>query len=431
MPSKHILKANNKGFTLLELLMVVTILSAVAWMSLGVVNNNMDQVRFDDTRNRLESIRRAIIGETSRTINGQPEIRGYVADMGNLPSNLQALLQKDYCEGYPAEDLNTCAGAGGIWIIQGEYCSNHSSVTKSTCTSAGEEWIEKYSYDEEYGLWTGWNGPYLKAKELSGYAKFRDGWGNKNTTAPTNDFGWNVTSSNDFTIQSYGKEGDSSGSGDYEVDYPPSAFSTLIKENEYKVTVTTEEVSATLGDGKGSITVNFGTPEPCWGCWGDTDNLYSDRSNCEQNGFNWNPILGINDETACNDKDLDGDLDGDGSWLQSSIFPEKICLKIAYRKEGAIETHVSVDDTTGTTPQAPNPLAESTYTWDGSRQQLSFVFPDNTTLPMGNLAYNLFEYDVTAIPRCTDILFQAENTSWSTFTIVPGTSTTPLNWKLQ
>lgn len=98
---------------------MVTVLSAVAWMAIGTVSNNSDQVRFDDTRNRLKAIRLAIIGDTSRSLNGGPEIRGYVADMGGLPVDLNALILKDYCSNpqYTAEI--SCNSAGETWRVQG------------------------------------------------------------------------------------------------------------------------------------------------------------------------------------------------------------------------------------------------------------------------------------------------------------------------
>lgn len=47
------IRFDQSGFTLLELLLVVTLLSTTAFMTLSAVENNSDQIRFEDTRNRL------------------------------------------------------------------------------------------------------------------------------------------------------------------------------------------------------------------------------------------------------------------------------------------------------------------------------------------------------------------------------------------
>lgn len=197
---------NERGFTLLELLLVVTILSAVAWMSLAMVGNDADQVRFEDTRNRLQAIRRAIIGDTSRTINGQPEIRGYVADMGRLPANLNELI------------------AQGTQPVYRNYTT--------------------------YGLWAGWNGPYLRATEVVGSARFQDGWGNRDGSS---NFGWKNYSTSaptgDLTIQSYGRDGVAAGADPYDADFPP-AGQPIIHGNEYLVKIT------------GGLQANFGSGLP-------------------------------------------------------------------------------------------------------------------------------------------------------------------------
>jgi hypothetical protein len=80
--------------TLLELLLVVLILSSVAWMSLAVVSNDADQVRYEDTRNRLNAIRKAIIGSSSPAAWENGILGGFVVDNGRLPGNIDALVAR-------------------------------------------------------------------------------------------------------------------------------------------------------------------------------------------------------------------------------------------------------------------------------------------------------------------------------------------------
>ncbi len=207
----------QQGLTLLELLLVIVILSAVAYTSLAIVDNNSSQIRFEDTRNRLEMIKRAIIGDTSRTLNGQPEIRGFVADMGRLPLNIKELIE---------EPTDCDSGTAG----------------DQSCP---------WSYDADTGLWAGWHGPYLPAtSESGGTHAFRDGWGNRDGSP---NFGWlfSIAGSN-LTLQSYGMEGDSSGHEHYENDYPPTGSETLIAQNEYRVQISSAS--------SGGLMVDFGAP---------------------------------------------------------------------------------------------------------------------------------------------------------------------------
>lgn len=347
--------------------MVVTILSAVAWMALGAVNNNMDQVRFDDTKNRLETIKRAIIGDTSRTINGQPEIRGYVADMGVLPDNLQALIQKDFCEDYPTEDNDTdCGTAGGTWVEQGEYCSNHTSVTESACTTAGATWVAEHTYDDDFGIWTGWNGPYLDAKELIGYSKFRDGWGNMDATSPNN-FGWLFSeSSGDLTVRSYGKEGETDVTGTttgYDLDYPPTTASDLVLSNDYKLDISSSTLTVSLSP-PSTFTVTSG-----------------------------------------------------------------LCLKLAIIIDGEIDDYASapssiitstIDTSTSTLP-----------TWDGTTKPITFNgFTGTTTeIPLGKIAYQLTDYDGSVCTTAVGS-DNGTSSSWRSFTYVPKATLPVLYWNV-
>jgi len=359
----------QRGLTLLELLLVVTILSAVAWMSLGYVNNSTDQVRFEDTRNRLQAIRLAIIGDTSRTLNGQPVISGYVADMGTPPSHLQALLQEDYCEGYPAINAGAdCATAGGTWIDQP--------------TSA---------FNTTYNLWSGWRGPYLNATELTGYSRFQDGWGNPDNSA-TNNFGWNygIDANGDISLQSYGKDG-VAGTDD---EYPGNASLPNFVDEEYRLLLTNS-------GGSGGVYVDFGDVEQCWGC---SSAIGTDRRTCVVGGGTWE-VFSASDETTC--------TEASGVWLPSSPQSENICFEAAVKTDGNVATIAS---------------SPSVFTWNGTRLNVLFQFAASTSLPVGQAAYRIVEYDGTA---CTTIPFPPLMTNWEHFTVLPRTTLPSLSWDVR
>ena len=83
---------SERGFTLLELLVTVVLMSAMAWIVLGVVADDTSQIRFEDTRNRLSAIRQAIIGNImpGASESGMPS--SFVVDNGRLPGNIDILI---------------------------------------------------------------------------------------------------------------------------------------------------------------------------------------------------------------------------------------------------------------------------------------------------------------------------------------------------
>jgi prepilin-type N-terminal cleavage/methylation domain-containing protein len=138
--------SRQQGFTLLEIVLVLFLLGLMASSTLFLTQNVEDQAKYDETKNRLKMIRTAIIGDTSRTINGRPEISGFATDMGRLPECLRELLTRRLCD--DSADL--------------------------------PEWEQ----NPESQVWAGWRGPYLTGNsEISGEVHFRDGYGNSGDTS--------------------------------------------------------------------------------------------------------------------------------------------------------------------------------------------------------------------------------------------------------
>lgn len=200
---------DQHGLTLLEMLVVVFILSAIALMTLSFTNNADDQFRFEDTRTRLEKIRIAAVGEPGRTINGGPAISGFVADMGRLPNNLQEMIEQ---------------GSLPVW-----------------------------GFDTGVGLWAGWHGPYLSVmtEQQSGLKAYRDGWGNSSGA----NYGWKTFAADQnagtLDVVSFGSDGALGGSV-YAADYPPAGF--LIVRDDHQINLKGWPVTVKFqnpGDGTG------------------------------------------------------------------------------------------------------------------------------------------------------------------------------------
>lgn len=94
MKRRSVTHQDPRGFTLLELLLVVIIMSAVAFMAMSTVGDNMGQVRYEDTRNRLAFIRTAVLGPSSSDLWVKGIQSGYVVDNGRLPESIDVLVNR-------------------------------------------------------------------------------------------------------------------------------------------------------------------------------------------------------------------------------------------------------------------------------------------------------------------------------------------------
>lgn len=133
----------NAGLTLLELLIVVLILSALALSAVSLVDLTDHQLRHQETQGRLQELRNAIVGE-----GGDRALSGYVVDLGVLPANVTDLIALP-------------AGAE-------PFGSKDPELPGSSTSSAAVHALPK-----------GWRGPYVVLPPSgSSTPRFRDGWGN-------------------------------------------------------------------------------------------------------------------------------------------------------------------------------------------------------------------------------------------------------------
>ena len=251
VPSMNRIYSNKaQGFTLVELLVVMLVLVALSSITLDFTKDFAFQGRYEVTKDRYDKIKRAIIGRPDVLINGQPDISGFVADMGRLPDNIRELFQSGYCVtagGAAPTDLvakfrpATCTGD---WKWSTSECTDNIKTTEATCIG-GHRWLgEKISLGLNYG----WNGPYLTiTKDVDETNAFVDGWGRVNDNL---NYGWNYALSNTLltgaiTLQSLGKNQALAGTDTYDEDYP--AVQPVITGNDWAVDI-------------GALSVNIQTP---------------------------------------------------------------------------------------------------------------------------------------------------------------------------
>jgi len=160
-------KRFQKGFTLIEILVSIAMMSVLTTVALTTMGSVVDDARFSQTTREIEQIRNAMVGETQRLETGLRKNYGYLGDVGALPTTSQGLSVL-LSEG--------AASAGGLAM---------------------------WSIHASYGIGSGWKGPYLTNTDDQDYT--RDAWGNAYVYA--NSGGSNAT------ITSYGADGAAGGAG--------------------------------------------------------------------------------------------------------------------------------------------------------------------------------------------------------------------------
>lgn len=201
---KVIKKHNLQGFTLLEMLVVIGLLGVVAMAATTLIIDTGEEKRKDATEKNWDAIRKAIVGDSTLSLNGSPNLSGYVADMGRLPNNIKELISQGAQPNWTEFNIDPSGTAVGL------------SGT----------------------LHAGWRGPYLYT---AGSAEFRDGWRNKDADAAEDavNFGWNVILADDtgtqvFTgvsatsiaVQSLA-DGNQVGGAEYGVDFPQAGVNAV------------------------------------------------------------------------------------------------------------------------------------------------------------------------------------------------------------
>lgn len=110
------------GFTLAEMLVVLVILSVLAFVAVEALRPVASQARYDATRTTLDNVRRAIVGQSSAETSAG--LRGFVADMGRFPVSLVELVQlpADQAPLSPADptfSLRSAPGYPGVLVPAG------------------------------------------------------------------------------------------------------------------------------------------------------------------------------------------------------------------------------------------------------------------------------------------------------------------------
>jgi prepilin-type N-terminal cleavage/methylation domain-containing protein len=261
-----------QGFTLLEVMVALLVMAITTTVVLKSASGLQDQVRYETTVERVDFIKKAILD--IHTVNGNPVISGFVADLGRLPNHLRELLEiglnRPWATGRCLDSANQLLSDDNR-----EDCQNHSTANR---------WIENPA-----GMGIGWHGPYLHSAQNPGRSDaFTDGWGKSgflwtqysepmacnaagyrwNTESSvcedSHTYGWYYSNHDNLaiTLFSYGS------------DYQPGTASC--SNSEYKNQATCEA--------EGEV----------WEAGGTCSNaFYKDQINCQCNGGVWTPARNV------------------------------------------------------------------------------------------------------------------------------------------
>jgi general secretion pathway protein G len=161
---KRGIRNNQSGFTLIEILMVVILISILAVASLELIHDSINDARYQETLTRVNQLRDALVGNPDLKVDGARTQFGFLGDTGGLPDSgtgIAALLSNP--------------GSFGI-----------------------------FTADSTNRIVYGWNGPYLNGADPLA-TTIKDGWGRAVL--------YSATPPSQATLTSYGADGASGGSG--------------------------------------------------------------------------------------------------------------------------------------------------------------------------------------------------------------------------
>ena len=113
------------GFTVIEILMVLTLVGILAAIGIDSLGQSSDQAKFDETVHRMEQILHAMIGDPVIREGGARTNFGFLGDIGSTPTAAQGIAGLIVNPGLPAYSVNTAARIGIGW--NGPYLSSSSS----------------------------------------------------------------------------------------------------------------------------------------------------------------------------------------------------------------------------------------------------------------------------------------------------------------
>src|SRR4051794_40261325 len=84
-PSRHNSRLQQRGFTLIEVMMVILLVTIVSVVSITVIPDTINESRFNHTVEMMNQIRNAMIGNPEIREGSARSSFGYLGDVGTFP----------------------------------------------------------------------------------------------------------------------------------------------------------------------------------------------------------------------------------------------------------------------------------------------------------------------------------------------------------
>jgi prepilin-type N-terminal cleavage/methylation domain-containing protein len=112
--AKFCRRLDQRGFTLIELVIIIVVLGILAAVAVPKFADMMDSSKTAATRKELQSLRESIVGNPEVVSSGVVIDRGFLGDVGFVPSQLSDLVVKP--DSVSAYDKLTRLGWNGPYI---------------------------------------------------------------------------------------------------------------------------------------------------------------------------------------------------------------------------------------------------------------------------------------------------------------------------
>jgi prepilin-type N-terminal cleavage/methylation domain-containing protein len=120
----------SAGYTLVEVMVVIVIIGILSTTALRTLKTVTTTTRIEETRQTLDRLATAIVGDPNVTSDGSRTSYGYVGDVGSMPANLTALVQNP----------------GGYSTWHGPYVRDQFTTGGANTSYAKDAWGNAISY---------------------------------------------------------------------------------------------------------------------------------------------------------------------------------------------------------------------------------------------------------------------------------------------
>lgn len=183
---------DQRGFTLLELMVALTVMAITMTVLLKAVSGQQEQVRYRQTVERAGHIKDAIVKLSN--LDGKPMVEGFVSDLGRLPDNIHELLERGYCASDITKGQENCADWKETPVWHSETICQDGTIIDTAvleCPPASPSPYTPTSKQTKVTMNVGWNGPYVPTLHHPTHIHFdkgsdalADGFGNLGYNPP-------------------------------------------------------------------------------------------------------------------------------------------------------------------------------------------------------------------------------------------------------